>query len=77
MAAIAKKQDVELDDYEGITPKECPILCESSRCVITGEGICGHPHKGGLQSKYQIDPACQERYRQARIRLAQQRIKEM
>lgn len=77
MATTAKKQDVELDDYEGISPQECPILCEPSRCVITGENICGHPHKGGLQSKFIADSACVERYRQARIRLAQQRVKEM
>jgi len=80
MATTAKKQDdaaVVLDDYEGISQQECPILCEANRCVITHENICGHPHKGGLQAKYMADPACVERYRQARIRLAQQRIKEM
>lgn len=74
---VAHAAETKPDEYEGITTTECPLACNSERCVITGESICGHPHKGGLQAKYQGDLVCIERFRQARIRLARQRVKEM
>ena len=36
----------------GISAAGCPPACNTEKCVITGENVCGHPHMGGLQSKY-------------------------
>lgn len=37
----------------GITVWDCPTACTATRCVISGVGICSHPHKGGLQAGLQ------------------------
>lgn len=66
-----------IDDLEGITVKDCPIMCTAERCTITQKPFCAHPHKGGVQSAFMMDADILERYRQARIRLAQQKLKEM
>jgi len=50
----------------GLTVMECPLACEPTRCVITGDGVCGHPCKSGLHSKHKNDPDVLARYRVAR-----------
>lgn len=48
-AAPAAATPKPAGEFAGLTPKECPAACNAERCVITGIGICGHPHKGVLQ----------------------------
>ncbi len=50
----APKQD---SVYAGITPADCPVACNTGRCVISGRAICAHPYKGGLQSSIQSPEA--------------------
>lgn len=38
-------------EFAGITAEKCPAACNADRCVISGHGVCGHPHKGGLQGR--------------------------
>lgn len=47
--AAAPKQSV----CAGITVSDCPTACTATKCVISGVGICSHPHKGGLQAGLQ------------------------
>jgi len=57
-------------ELDGITTLGCPVACHPERCVITGENVCGHPAKGGLQAKYlQMSPVL-SRFNQARQELA-------
>lgn len=37
---------------DGISAGSCPIACNEEKCLITGENVCGHPYKGGLQARY-------------------------
>ena len=37
----------------GISGLNCPTACKAGHCVISGVGICAHPHKGGLQPRLQ------------------------
>lgn len=74
---VAAMAPPAIDELEGITIKDCPILCTLERCTITQRPLCAHPHKGGVQSAFMMDADILERYRQARIRLAQQKLKEM
>lgn len=57
-------------ELHGITQRECPIGCTAERCVITGEPICGHPCKGGIQPIHKLDQAIVERHNRARSHLA-------
>ncbi|HEY2229776.1 MAG TPA: hypothetical protein VGI22_18965 [Xanthobacteraceae bacterium] len=54
------------DLYAGISARQCPTACTPERCVITGEDICSHPFKGGLQPHYMSDPGILDRRRLAR-----------
>jgi hypothetical protein len=42
--AAAKKPEeaVDLDDLEGISPRDCPFNCRPSRCTITQAPFCAH-----------------------------------
>ena len=54
------------DLYAGISERHCLTACAPERCVITGEDICSHPFKGGLQPRYMSDPGILDRRRLAR-----------
>jgi len=60
---------------DGIGARSCPIACTVEKCVITGENICGHPSKGGLQPKYQQMKDVFARHGEARhaIKIAKER----
>lgn len=49
---LAVRSVAEGDWLAGIGAKICPTACSVHKCIITGENICGHPRKGGLQPKY-------------------------
>lgn len=66
----AKKKKLEPSEIAGITPTGCPVACSPECCVITGENVCGHPAKGGLQPKYLGVTAAMSRFNQARLELA-------
>lgn len=57
-------------ELNGITTLGCPVACHPERCVITGENVCGHPTKGGLQAKYLEMSPVLGRFNQARQELA-------
>lgn len=59
-------------DLTGITARDCPLACGPD-CVIT-KGICGHPHKGGLQGKYQNDPDAVRLFQEARRAIARGKL---
>jgi len=48
-AAIARPAN----ELTGITVKLCPPACSAERCVISGIGVCSHPHKGSPYIKTQ------------------------
>jgi hypothetical protein len=60
----------EVTEFLGITSEDCPVDCRMGHCVITGDGHCGHPKKGGIQAPHKMMPAVLERYRRARKHLA-------
>lgn len=66
----AAKRDTTFD---GITPADCPMACSAERCVISGRGICAHPHKGGLQAGLQ-NPDAMRRYNQAKRVLGKRKL---
>jgi hypothetical protein len=39
----------KVSEMAGITPTDCPMACNATRCVISGQPVCAHPHKAGLQ----------------------------
>jgi hypothetical protein len=55
------------DDFLGITESNCCDGCNVDGCVISGEGYCAHPRKGGLHHhQLQRDHAAMERIATAR-----------
>lgn len=68
----AKKQAT--GDLEGITGLNCPHACKAERCVISGVGICAHPHKGGLQPRLQ-NPESIRAFNDAKEVLAGRKLK--
>ena len=54
----------------GHAPNGCPVGCNTDRCVITGENVCGHPETS-LQSKYLAAGFAEvlERFNAARVEL--------
>ncbi len=59
--------------FDGITPADCPMACTAERCVISGRGICSHPHKGGLQANLQ-NPDSLRRYNAAKRALGKRKL---
>lgn len=51
-------------------PNGCPIACNATRCVITGENVCAHPDTN-LQSKYLAGgfPEVVDRFNAARMEI--------
>ena len=52
-------------EFAGLTLVECCDACHATgRCVITkeGSGLCGHPRKGGIQTRDMVVHAISERY---------------
>lgn len=70
MAAKTK----ELDELVGINARECCAECMPEICVITNEGVCGHPNKGGLQAKFMSNRDVLARYGRAKKLLAMQAL---
>lgn len=65
---------IEADPLDGISQTDCPRECKADRCCIVNAPVCSHPNKGGLQAKFQSDPAILRRFNDARQRLAQTRL---
>jgi len=57
---------------QGLNSINCCVACGPEKCMITGENVCGHPNKGGLQTKYMSDKAVMGRFGEARLHLAHQ-----
>ncbi len=64
-----KAEEFNEDLFAGLTPMDCPIDCTLDRCVVTEDGICGHPKKSGLQAPHRMKPDVVARYNEARKRL--------
>jgi hypothetical protein len=69
VAALPKRDTT----FDGITPADCPMACTAERCVISGRGICAHPHKGGLQANMQ-NPDSMRRYNAAKRALGKRKL---
>jgi hypothetical protein len=65
---------IEADPLDGISQTDCPRECKADRCCIVGAPVCSHPNKGGLQAKFQSDPAILRVFNDARQRLAQTKL---
>jgi hypothetical protein len=50
----------------------CDVACVNGKCVITGDGFCGHPRGGALQRHHQLDPNVLRRWNAARAHLARE-----
>lgn len=70
---VAKPAAKPSSEFEGITPSDCPMACRADRCVISGRGICAHPHKGGLQANMQ-NPEAMRRYNGAKRALGKRKL---
>ena len=70
--AAAKKPEAPKvsAEFAGMTAAECCTACTAKHCVITGQGICGHPMKGGLQAPMLCRSDIVARYNRARKQLA-------
>jgi hypothetical protein len=54
-------------DLTGLTDSNCCIGCNANGCVISGQGYCAHPRKGGLHHhQLQSDQDAMRRIRLAR-----------
>jgi hypothetical protein len=62
-------------EFLGLELRECCVNCEPGKCVITGDGICGHPKKSGIQHTHKANPEIVRRYNRARKFLAEQALK--
>ncbi len=69
-AAKASTQPKVSAEFAGMTATECCAACTPKHCVITAQGICGHPMKGGLQAPMMIRSDVVARYNRARKQLA-------
>ena len=52
--------------FPGLTENDGAAACSTSGCVISGNAICGHPRKGGLQGD---DHAAKQRLQAAQKQL--------
>ncbi len=57
-------------EFAGMTASECCAACTPKHCIITAQGICGHPMKGGLQAPMMTRSDVVARYNRARKQLA-------
>jgi hypothetical protein len=64
------------DEFLGLDRTECCIECQPSRCIITGDGVCGHPKKSGLQVTHKANPETVKRFNQARNYIAMQEVRQ-
>jgi hypothetical protein len=46
----AAKSEAAAVAFPGLTESACAAACSVNGCVISGNSVCGHPRKGGLQS---------------------------
>jgi hypothetical protein len=72
MTKLALKKEDE--DFEGLTLRECATLCDQDRCVITGQNVCGHPRKGGLQASHMMNRKVVDRFNAAKRYLKRQEL---
>lgn len=59
--------------FAGLTSKTCADGCGEKGCVIS-QGICVHPHKGGLQPIHRTEPQTMARFEAAKRYLAHQSV---
>lgn len=64
------------DEFLGLDRTGCCCDCGSDHCVITGDGVCGHPRKSGLQSPHKVDPEIVKRFNRARKYIAEQDVRQ-
>jgi hypothetical protein len=60
--------------FAGLTVTDCCDGCDAMGCVISGKSYCGHPRKGGLQSREIQDPAALKRLQRAKRILGEQML---
>lgn len=53
-------------EFDGLTVANCCDNCAPTRCVISGIGVCMHPHKGGLHAPQMRDTKTLARYNRAK-----------
>lgn len=58
----------------GLSGLNCPTGCNAKHCVISGVGICAHPHKGGLQPQLQNEKSLR-RFAEAQEILAHRKLR--
>jgi hypothetical protein len=56
----------EADEFLGLDAEQCCVDCGPDHCVITQDGICGHPRKAGIQSVHKANPEIVQRFNRAR-----------
>lgn len=72
-----KKSAAIPNEFEGISAKDCCDSCYASkgqRCAITHDAICGHPLKGGIQSRDMMKADVVDRFQKAKKILAHAKI---
>jgi hypothetical protein len=73
----AKRDEHPDDEFPGMTANDCCQACYASggkHCAITHEAFCGHPMKGGIQSKHMLVAEIVARYNRAKTKLAHMKI---
>lgn len=68
---IRKAAPEPVDEFAGLTVKDCCDGCTASRCVITGSAFCGHPYKSSHPT---AAPKVKERIRRAKTIIAHLRV---
>jgi hypothetical protein len=63
----------KVSEMAGITPTDCPMACNATRCVISGQPVCAHPHKAGLQIAMQNEITLR-RFNEAKRTLGQAKL---
>jgi len=75
MAKAAKADTAEAhDELDGINDRECCFDCMPDMCMITGDGHCGHPNKGGVQAHHMGKPDVMVRFNRARKMIRHQTV---
>jgi hypothetical protein len=66
MAGHPGGSSAPVEEFGGLTSRDCSWDCTIDHCVITHRNFCGHPAKGGLQPTVMVDPEAMRRYNRAR-----------
>jgi hypothetical protein len=59
-------------EFEGLDAEFCAERCNNDHCVVSGGAYCGHPRKGGIQSRELNSPVAVQRFNRAKAHIKQQ-----